>query len=294
MDWAQFDDLISAAVEEDHCRDDITTNSLVPKSATATASFVCKEDGVICGLDLARRLCNIYDAELVLEKYQEDGDLVNAGTSVCGLTGKARAILQLERTVLNFLQRLSGVATLTRRYVDAIEGTGAKILDTRKTTPGWRHLHKYAVRCGGGTNHRMGLHDMVLIKDNHIRMRCDETSSGIRNNLGDIVRDLKSMIDDLPVEVEVENLQELREVLEAEPDYILLDNMSPEQFEKARQIVNEICKVDKRPLLEASGAITLATAGSYAEAGADRISVGELTHSAPALDISANIVTQTP
>jgi nicotinate-nucleotide pyrophosphorylase (carboxylating) len=201
-----------------------------------------------------------------------DGASVRKGTLVALVEGKAVPILTAERTALNFLQRLSGIATLTRRFVDAVKGTGAVILDTRKTTPGWRELEKYAVRCGGGSNHRMGLYDMVLVKDNHI------AAAGSVRSAVELCRGTR-----LPFVVEVRNLAQLREALDAGARRLLLDNMSPARMRQAREVAGPKVK------LEASGGIGLRSVRRVAETGVDYISVGELTHSAPALDIALDL-----
>ena len=287
MDWTEFDGMIEAALEEDAAREDVTTNALIDPEVRCEAEMIVKEDGVICGLPLGARICEEFDAELDLHASVGEGTAVVPDTEVARIEGPAGSLLKVERTMLNFIQRLSGVASLTHRYVEAVKGTGARILDTRKTTPGWRVLEKYAVRCGGGTNHRMGLHDMVLIKDNHLRLR---RRGEDRMPLAEAVRRAREASPGVEIEVEVESLAELREVLEAGPDYVLLDNMAPQQVASARDIVREACGEGAGPQLEASGGIDLGNVREHAAAGAERISIGALTHSAPALDVSLNIV----
>jgi nicotinate-nucleotide pyrophosphorylase (carboxylating) len=286
MDWMQFDDLIEMALEEDGARKDATTNALIDPGIRCEADMIAKEEGVICGLPLGARICELFDADLQLHASTGEGTHVVPGTEVATIEGPAGSLLKVERTMLNFLQRLSGVASVTRRFVEAVAGTGARILDTRKTTPGWRVLEKYAVRCGGGTNHRMGLNDMVLIKDNHIRLR---SRGETRTPLASAVERARAAAPTLEIEVEVESLLELREVLDARPDYVLLDNMAPQQVASARDVIREACGEGGGPQIEASGGIGLDTVRDYADAGADRISIGGLTHSAPALDVSLNI-----
>jgi len=210
---------------------------------------------------------------------------------VATLAGPAASVLSIERTMLNFLQHLSGVATLTRRFVDAVRGTGAQILDTRKTIPGWRALQKYAVRCGGGVNHRTGLSDQVLIKDNHLRvvLRAAGRGVGAQGGIAGAVQKARQASEGLLLEVEVENLQQLREALTAGPDIVLLDNMRPGEVRRAAALVRACRAAGGRPLIEASGGVTLRNVRAYAEAGADRIAIGALTHSAPALDLSLRI-----
>ena len=270
-----LDHLVRQALQEDVGSGDWTTLWTVPEDLSARARVVAKEPLVVAGLGAARRTFHAVDPELEVRIDTEDGARVDVGARVLGVSGPARAILTAERTALNFLGRLSGIATLTRRFVEAVTGTGARIVDTRKTTPGWRLLEKAAVRAGGGTNHRMGLHDMVLIKENHAA-----AAGGIGAAL-DRVRAANHRA--LRVEVEVRTLEELEEALDHGPDRILLDNMSPELLERA---VARCRREDPRPQLEASGNVTLGTVRAVAEAGVDLVSVGALTHSAPAADFS--------
>ncbi len=294
MKWERFDRLIEDALLEDGARQDVTTGALIDPRLTCEADVVVNEEGTVCGLPLVERVGEVFDARLALEGLSEDGTHVRKGTVVARLSGPAASVLSVERTALNFLQRLSGIATLTRRFVEAVEGTGAKILDTRKTTPGWRLLEKYAVRCGGGLNHRMGLSDQVLIKDNHLALRRRQQSAlGSRQpaagGMAEAVGAARRAAKGLKVEIEVGNLEELAEALPAEPDVIMLDNMTPGEVRRAAEMIQADRSASasrKRPLLEASGAINLQNVRAYAEAGADHISVGALTHSAPALDIS--------
>ncbi len=287
MNWADFDPLLDAALDEDAARRDATTLALVPPDRTARAQLVARRPGVICGLPLARRLVERFDARLAFEECAEDGARLEAGGVAARLSGPAGAILTVERPMLNFLQRLSGVATLTAAYVEAVEGTSAGIYDTRKTTPGWRVLEKYAVRCGGGRNHRMDLSDMVLVKDNHLELM------GRRPRDPEAVREAveKSRVrwPEVPVEVEVEDLQQLEAAVSARPDYVLLDNMTPAETAQAVALVGHLCVGRARPQIESSGGIDLSNVRAYAEAGVDRISIGALTHSAPALDLSLDI-----
>jgi len=286
MQWKEFDRLIEAALLEDGARRDVTTDALIPAGMRCRAEMTAKETGIICGLPLAARLCRAFDRRLRFRPCCEDGEEVERGTVVATVSGPAASVLKVERTMLNFVQHLSGIATLTRRYVDAVAGTGAQILDTRKTTPGWRLLEKYAVRCGGGSNHRMGLSDQVLIKDNHLSLRREAGGAG---GIADAVRAARKASRRLLVEVEVQSLQELADALPAEPDIILLDNMTPRQVREGAALVRQRCAGGRRPLLEASGGINLGNVRAYAKAGADRISIGALTHSAPALDVSLEI-----
>jgi nicotinate-nucleotide pyrophosphorylase (carboxylating) len=265
-------ELVRAALAEDIGRCDITTALTVGRSAPGRGRILAREPGVISGLGVAAQVFHALDRGSRFMDRCRDGGSVRKGTLVALVEGKAVPILTAERTALNFLQRLSGIATLTRRFVDAVKGTGAVILDTRKTTPGWRELEKYAVRCGGGSNHRMGLYDMVLVKDNHI------AAAGSVRAAVELTKDSK-----LPVEVEVKNLAQLREALDAGVRRVLLDNMNLARMRKARDIAGPKVK------LEASGGINLRRVRQVAETGVDYISVGELTHSAPALDIALDL-----
>jgi nicotinate-nucleotide pyrophosphorylase (carboxylating) len=253
------------------------------------ATLLAKQEGVISGLGLAQHICALFNPGLDLSPRREDGDAVQEGTVLAAIEGPARALLSVERTLLNFLQRLSGTATLTARFVRKVEGTGARILDTRKTTPGWRELGKYAVRCGGGTNHRMDLEEQVLIKENHLKLwRREKGQGGAAEDSvpAEAVRVARSAAGDLLVEIEVETIEQVREVLPADPDILLLDNMSPAQIGEVKKLLRQQTSRERAPLLEASGGISLRNVEAYARAGVDRISVGALTHSAPALDVS--------
>ena len=271
--------LIRLALAEDLGESgDRTSLATIPAGKMATAAFVARRSGVVAGLPVARSVCAAVDAELRFEADAEDGSAVGSGTVLARVSGPLRSILAAERTALNFLQRLSGIATLTRQYVDAVAGLPVRILDTRKTTPGWRLLEKYAVRAGGGTNHRIGLYDAILIKDNHIAgtdgpspvRRAVERARAYPGNAG------------LIVEVEVDSLAQLEEVLPAKPEIVLLDNMTDDRLRECVRLRDRLAP-DTR--LEASGGVTLATLRGIAETGVDRISVGALTHSAPAFDI---------
>jgi nicotinate-nucleotide pyrophosphorylase (carboxylating) len=270
--------LIDLALQEDRGSGDWTSRWIVGARARAEASIIAKSDGVIAGVAVAHAVFLRLDPRLECDTLLGDGAAVHAGDEVCTLRGPARAVLTGERTALNFLQRLSGVATLTRRFVDAVEGTGVRILDTRKTTPGWRTLEKAAVRAGGGTNHRAGLYDAVLIKENHVAV------AGGLNEAVARVRDQNNR--DLPVIVEVRTADEVRAALDLGVDRLLLDNMDPAAL---RDAVRAAARRDPRPELEASGNVTLANVRDVAETGVDFISIGALTHSAPALDLSLRI-----
>ncbi|MHC4480172.1 MAG: carboxylating nicotinate-nucleotide diphosphorylase [Planctomycetota bacterium] len=288
MEWQRFDRLIDAALEEDAARADVTTLGLVPQGRAAEAEVRAGGTGVICGLPLARRVAERFDGRLAFEARAGDGDRVRERSVVARLEGPARSMLSVERTMLNFLQRLSGVATLTAAFVEAVEGTGAGIYDTRKTTPGWRELEKYAVRCGGGHNHRMDLAAMALIKDNHLALLAGE--AGRAEAVRRAVERVREASPEVEVEVEVEDAAQLGAALAAGPDVIMLDNMSPEQVRGAVALVRRRAAGGRQPRLEASGSIDLGNVRQYAEAGADMISVGALTHSAPALNVALELV----
>jgi nicotinate-nucleotide pyrophosphorylase (carboxylating) len=273
-------ELLRGFLDEDIGRGDRTTEAVVRPEQSAAGQFIAKSRLVLAGLDFAIETFRLLDPNLKHEILCRDGDQVLPEQTIAWIRGRAQSLLGAERVALNLLQRLSGIATLTRAYVDAVAGTGASILDTRKTTPGLRALEKYAVRAGGGTNHRLGLDDAILIKENHVRL-AGGVAPAIRAaqaNRGAVRW----------VEVEVDTLAEFDEALPERPDAILIDNFTPEL---ARQAVARARARDpeRRIAIEASGGITLANVRAFAEAGVDRISVGALTHSAPAADISLEI-----
>jgi nicotinate-nucleotide pyrophosphorylase (carboxylating) len=268
MELTGFD--VRAFLAEDVGDGDVTAEAVVPADARLEASLLLKEDGVVCGLEVAEAVFRELDPGVGFDALARDGDRTRG--EVARVSGSARALLTGERTALNLLGRLSGIATLTRRYVDAVAGTGALILDTRKTTPGLRALEKLAVRTGGGTNHRSGLYDAVLIKDNHLLLG-GGVSAAVR----------RAKETGLPVEVECETMQDVRAALDAGADTILLDNMTPGQLSEAVGVVGG------RARTEASGGITLETIREVAATGVDAISVGALTHSARSLDVSMEV-----
>ncbi|MDX2031219.1 MAG: carboxylating nicotinate-nucleotide diphosphorylase [Blastocatellia bacterium] len=274
-------DMVNKALDEDLGRGDITSRAIVRPGLKARGSFLAKQDLVLAGLEVADAAFTSFDPYLQIESAAADGEEVKEGKVFARVTGDAQMLLAAERVALNFLQRLSGIATITRRYVEAVAGTGAKIVDTRKTTPGLRLLEKYAVTAGGGHNHRLGLDDGVLIKDNHIAMV---------GGVAEAVRRARETVGHLhKIEVEVASLDQVREALQARADILLLDNMAPEMVREAVEILKQREPDDRRTLTEASGGITLANVRAYAEAGVDLISIGALTHSAPAVDISFKI-----
>jgi nicotinate-nucleotide pyrophosphorylase (carboxylating) len=250
---------------------DITTDATVPLQAMAAAVIAARRPGVLAGLDLAAAAFAAMDPSVHFEPQKFDGDRLEPGDVVARISGNARAILTGERVALNYLGRMSGIATLTRRYVDAVAGTRASIVDTRKTTPGLRAFEKYAVRCGGGRNHRTGLFDAILIKDNHIVAAggIEAAIERARTHAGHMVK----------IEIEVDTLEQLDRVLAHDVDAILLDNMAPAMLHEA------VARVAGRALTEASGGVDLTTVRAIAESGVDLISVGALTHSAPVLDL---------
>ncbi len=273
--------LIALALAEDlGDAGDVTSLSTIPADRRGRATFVVRTPGVIAGLPVVALVLAQLRAAVTVTLHAADGTNAARGTRLATVEGPLRAILTAERTALNFLQRLSGVATLTRRYVDAVAGLPVALLDTRKTTPGWRLLEKYAVRTGGGTNHRVGLYDGVLIKDNHLAGFPDP-----RTAVTDAIASARShpASRHLPVEVEVDTLEQLDEALASRPAIVLLDNMTNDQL---RAAVARRDAVAPGVLLEASGGVNLATVRGIAETGVERISVGALTHSATALDIA--------
>jgi nicotinate-nucleotide pyrophosphorylase (carboxylating) len=265
-------DLIRRALAEDVGDGDLTTEAVVPEEARARGAVIARQDGVVAGLDVAAAVFAELDPDVEATLCVGDGDDVSPGDELMRLAGPARAILVGERVALNLLGRLSGVATLTSHYVAAVQGTGVKILDTRKTTPGLREFEKAAVVAGGGTSHRFGLYDALLVKENHVRV-----AGGVHEAAR---RAIAGAPDGVVVEVEVENLAELEEALQARIQRVLLDNMGPDELRRA------VKAAAGRAELEASGGITLETVRAVAETGVDFISIGALTHSAPALDVS--------
>ncbi len=280
--------LVEMAWEEDLGSEgvDLTTQSVIPPNLEGRAVFGARAEGVVAGLPAVERVLNTPRTPLLkFQPLMEDGSRVKPGDRLAIVSGLMQFILMSERTALNFIQHLSGIASMTRRYVDVVTGIPCQILDTRKTTPGWRLLEKYAVRCGGGHNHRTGLYDGILIKDNHLAALSGSKTGALAIPPANVIQ---LHVPSVPVEIEVENLQQLHLAPLILPDIILLDNMSLEQLREAVRWRNE-----KAPqtLLEASGGITLANVRSVAETGVDRISVGALTHSAPALDIALDYET---
>ncbi|WP_040592575.1 carboxylating nicotinate-nucleotide diphosphorylase [Schlesneria paludicola] len=271
--------LVDLALAEDlSIAGDLTCAALIRPDQTATVQVVARRDGVLAGSPIGRMVFEKLDPTVRWGAKRADGETVAPGTVIADVSGPLSSLLIGERTMLNFMTHLSGIATITRRFVDAVAGTRAKVLDTRKTLPGWRLLEKYAVRCGGGTNHRMGLYDGILIKDNHLAAWTESAS------IAEAVRVARaSVAGKVGIEVEVDTLQQLEDALGGAPDIVLLDNMNADTLRQAVSIRNRLAP---KVQLEASGGITLETVSGLARTGVERISVGALTHSAPALDLA--------
>lgn len=271
-----IDELITLAFNEDIGDGDHTTLCCIPATEMGKQKLLIKEAGVLAGVDMACRVINYFDPELKITSYIEDGAEVQPGDVAFVVEGRVQSLLQVERTMLNIMQRMSGIATTTRKYVRLLEGTGTRVLDTRKTTPGLRMIEKEAVKIGGGVNHRIGLFDMILLKDNHV-----DFAGGIENAIVRAKEYLKAKGKDLKIEIEVRNMDELREVLRVGGvDRIMLDNFTPALTREA------VALIDHRFETESSGGITFDTIRSYAECGVDYVSVGALTHSVKGLDMS--------
>ena len=278
----QTEEIIDRALAEDLVKGDVTTDALIPADRRGTGLIVAKKEGILAGINIAKQVFHRVDPELKVEVLLEDGAGVKPGSKVANVSGSIASILAAERVALNFLQRLSGIASETKRYVEAVKGLPVRIMDTRKTTPGLRSLEKHAVKVGGGENHRMNLGDGILIKDNHLAAL---RSQGL--NIKQIVAGARQNSPQrLPVEVEVATASEALEAAEAEADIVMLDNMSLEDMRKA------VKSIHGRALIEASGGITLDNVRAVAETGVDFISIGALTHSVTALDISLELEAQ--
>lgn len=268
--------LVSLGLEEDFGeRGDVTSANFVDAEELGTIRIVCRQRGVLSGMPIAPLVIQQIDERIQCEQILEDASPLEPGSVIAILQGPARSMLMAERTILNFLTHLSGIASRTREFVEAVAGTSAAILDTRKTLPGYRRLQKYAVRCGGGQNHRMGLYDAVMLKDNHLAAITDRDPA-------DVVQELKRKYDQIPVIVEVDRLDQLSQVFQWKPDVVLLDNMPPEVMRAAVELRNQSAP---QVQLEASGGVNLETVSAIAATGVDRISIGSLTHSSPACDI---------
>ncbi|MFJ8112758.1 carboxylating nicotinate-nucleotide diphosphorylase [Streptomyces sp. NPDC096132] len=276
LDPVEVEDIANVAIQEDLDHGvDVTTVATIPEEAVATADFTAREGGVVAGLRVAEAVVSVVCTdEFEVERHVEDGDRVEAGQKLLSVTTRTRDLLTAERSALNLLCRLSGIATATRAWADVLDGTKARVRDTRKTTPGLRSLEKFAVRCGGGVNHRMSLSDAALVKDNHV-----VAAGGVAQAFNAV----REAFPDVPIEVEVDTLHQLREVVDAGADLILLDNFTPGECAEAVGIVGG------RALLEASGRLTLDNAKAYADTGVDFLAVGALTHSSPILDIGLDL-----
>lgn len=271
----QVSQLIELAISEDIGDGDHSSLGAIVSNEKGKARLLVKDAGVLCGIHLAKHIFHRLDSTLVFEPYLEEGSQVKVGDIAFSVSGSIHSILQAERLVLNFMQRMSGISTLTKRLVDVIEGTGTQLLDTRKTTPGMRIFEKYAVSIGGGVNHRMGLFDMVMLKDNH-----NDYAGGITAAVNQTKAYLKNEDKSLKIEVETRNLEEVKEAIAVGVNRIMFDNFTPEEMKKAVSLVGNQCET------EASGGITENTIRSYAETGVNFISVGALTHSVKSLDLS--------
>jgi len=276
LDPMEVEDIANVAIEEDLDHGvDVTTVATIPEDAVATADFTAREAGVVAGLRAAEAVISVVCTdEFEVERHVDDGDRVEAGQKLLTVTTRTRDLLTAERSALNLLCRLSGIATATRAWADVLQGTKAHVRDTRKTTPGLRSLEKFAVRCGGGVNHRMSLSDAALVKDNHV------VAAG---GVAEAFEAVRTMFPGLPVEVEVDTLHQLREAVDAGADLILLDNFTPGECEEA------VALVAGRAQLEASGRLTLENAKAYADTGVDFLAIGGLTHSSPILDIGLDL-----
>ena len=280
---AEVRPLIQMAIDEDFGRGDVTSELLFKEDATDKASIISREEIVVCGIDVAAEILRCYDERLKLKAIINDGEPAHVASKLATIEGPLRPMLSAERVMLNFLQRLSGIATTTSKYVRAVQGTRARIYDTRKTMPGWRILEKYAVRSGGGYNHRLGLYDGVLIKDNHLA----QLGRDFQNKLRKIITDARKLKNVKFIAVEVDHVDDqLNYVLEIpDIDIVLLDNMGQWQLKHAVEMRDRMCGKGKKPLLEASGNITLDNVSAIAQCGIDRIAIGAITHSAKAVDL---------
>lgn len=276
---------LARALEEDRAENDVTSRTLVGAEATATADIVAKAPGVLAGLALAEPLFRFLDPDAGITLHYADGETVTELSRVLTVEGRARAILSAERTVLDVLGHLSGVATTTHAFVQAITGTGAKILDTRKTTPGWRRLEKYAVACGGGANHRLDLADAAMVKENHLYAAYGHTGAGA---IRDATRTLRAALPpDVPLYVEVEDLEEFDAAGSEGADVVMLDGFDLGTIREA--VARNRARPEPRPVLEITGGVNLENVAAYAATGVERISIGALTHSSPQLDLSLRI-----
>jgi nicotinate-nucleotide pyrophosphorylase (carboxylating) len=293
FDFEEIKEIVHLAIKEDIGDGDITSKIFIPEGSESEGTIIAKEDGIVAGLPVAEYVLSQIDKDLIFTSNIEDGSRVERGTEIARVKGLTISLLSAERVTLNFLQRLSGIATATNRLTEKIKGYKTQIMDTRKTTPGWRYLEKYAVRVGGGVNHRMGLYDQILIKDNHLKAMGLGKENGAA--IGGLVKKAREQIENgALIEVEAEDLNQVTNMANAGVDIILFDNMAPSEIREAVDMVKEFERnqgagTGKVILTEASGNITFENVEEYARAGVDRISVGAITHSARALDISFDI-----
>ena len=292
LDLEKIRDIVQLAIKEDIGDGDITSKIFIPDGSESEGMLVAKEAGIVAGLPVAGYVLSQIDENLIFTSNIEDGSMAGKGTILGSVKGLTLSLLSAERMVLNFLQRLSGIATSTNMFAERIKGYRTQIMDTRKTAPGWRYLEKYAVRAGGGINHRMGLYDQILIKDNHLKAMGTEKEN---DTISRLVKKAREQIKNgTLIEVEVEDLCQIREVMDAGVDIILFDNMEPSKIREAVEMVKEFensrdAGNGRAILTEASGNITIENVEEYADAGVDRISVGAITHSVRVLDISFDI-----
>ncbi|ODS30811.1 MAG: nicotinate-nucleotide pyrophosphorylase [Candidatus Scalindua rubra] len=303
LDLEKIKEIVQLAIKEDIGKGDITARIFIPESSESEGIFITKEDGIIAGLPVAKYVFSQIDNSLLFSSNIEDGSKINKDTILAKVKGSALSILSAERLALNFLQRLSGIATHTNEFVQKVKGYKTQIMDTRKTTPGWRYLEKYAVRVGGGVNHRMGLYDQILIKDNHLKIIEEDQKKKRSENLfkeNGLIHKLvekarKQTGNGMLIEVEVEDLSHIKNMLDTGVDIIMFDNMESSKISEAVNMVREFERAQnarngKAVLTEASGNISIENVEEYAKTGVDRISVGTITHSARALDISMDII----
>ncbi|MCR4289555.1 MAG: carboxylating nicotinate-nucleotide diphosphorylase [Candidatus Scalindua sp.] len=292
FDLKKIKNLVQLAIKEDIGTGDITSKIFIPEGSESNGILIAKETGIIAGLPVVGYVLSQIDKDLIFTVNIEDGSRVEKGSVIASVKGLTLSLLSAERLVLNFLQRLSGIATATNQFVERVKGYKAQILDTRKTAPGWRYLEKYAVKIGGGANHRMGLYDQILIKDNHLKIMESEKENC---DIGRLVKKAREQVaNEVLIEVEVEDVCQIKEMVDAGVDVILFDNMPPSKINEAVEMVKEFeasrdAGTGRVILTEASGNITIENVEEYAKAGVDRISVGMITHSARALDISFDI-----
>lgn len=273
----KYSELIRQSLKEDAAFNDITTKAAIPAGETIKAELIAKQDGILCGLDVFRDVFYALDDQCRVVAHASDCRKVKSGQAIAEITGPARAILAAERTALNFIQRLSGIATLTNTFVEKIKGTKAKIYDTRKTAPGLRFLEKYAVRCGGGYNQRMNLEEMAMFKDNHLK---------ITKDLGKAVQHIRKTRPEVKIEIECETVEQVKKAMELKADIIMLDNMPLSRLRQAATLIHK----GNGPQIEVSGGVNIINVRQFAKLGVDRISVGAVTHSAPTLDLSLEII----